>query len=190
MTTAKIAIVAFALIVTSSRLFAQSADPLTFQRCMTPEEFRGSGLHQLSAFEMRALNAWFNKPIDKAIALGREANRANAAKAEDTIADIVNATIIAADGQFLGNISDSAVDSKAISNQVRRYGGVVGRFSIFNEVGRYGGEVGTYSPFNAVSSRPPQISIDGKPVCYLTVNPLKSPRFDPRALKAWVESRR
>ncbi|OHB72035.1 MAG: hypothetical protein A2V70_05455 [Planctomycetes bacterium RBG_13_63_9] len=161
---------------------------------MTPAEFRASGLHRLSAAEMRALNAWFNKTIKKAVAIGRDSRPAKspvgAITLEDIIKDIMNGTIIAADGQFLGTISANRVDPKSISNQVGMYGGAVGRFSIFSKVGRYGGEIGQYSPFNKITAKPPQIFIDDKPVCYLTVNRLKSPRFDPHALKAWVESRR
>ncbi|MEX1026688.1 MAG: hypothetical protein WD049_01585 [Candidatus Paceibacterota bacterium] len=190
MASLKIATWAVVMTVICTRLFAQSPQPLTVDRVMTPAEFRASGLHKLTPAEMRALNAWFNKAIDKAIAIGKESKSMKAPNAEITLKDIFNGAIIAADGQFLGMISDNQFDAKSISNQVGQYGGAVGRFSIFNEVGKYGGKIGQYSPFNAISFKPPQIYIDGKAVCYLTVDEFKSPRLDPRLLKAWVESQR
>ena len=190
MTDSRIVTCVLGLVLGCSHLFAQEPKPLTVERCMTPAEFRASGLHKLSAAEMRALNVWFNKTVDKAISIGKESRPAKGPDDAITIKDVLNGTIIAADGQFLGIISDNQVDAKSISNQVGRYGGAVGRFSIFNEVGKYGGAIGQYSPFNAISSKPPRIYIDGKPICYLTVNTLKSPRFDPRLLKAWLQSQR
>lgn len=106
------------------------------------------------------------------------------------IEQVLNGMLIAEDGQYLGTISANPVNVRSISNRVGQYGGPVGRFSIFNEVGRYGGAIGQYSPFNEISMRPPQIYVNGEPVCYLTVNADKLPRLSPLALTAWLEQQR
>jgi hypothetical protein len=172
----------------SCPLIAQTHKPLAVERLMTPAEFRASGLNKLSATEMQMLNAWFNRSIAKAIAVEK-------ASKDDLFPDrvvelkhITNGIIVAADGQFLGTISLNPIDAKSISNEIGVYGSSIGRFSIFNEISQYGSEIGRYSPFNAIATKPPEIYVDGKRICYLTLNKLKSPRFDPRLLKAWVRS--
>jgi hypothetical protein len=201
--------------VFSSTLSAQMTQPLTIQRLMNPEEFRASGLHKLSAVETRALNLWFNKSMAQAIEIGRNSNspaRPPNARAEKskipktrqninnlvpaartpedvvTLKHIINGIIVAADGRFLGTISDKKFDAKSISNKYGQYGGRFSALSIFNKFGTYGGKYSLLSPFNTHSVKPPQIYVDGKPVCFLTSNKSKYPRFDPIFLAAWLES--
>jgi hypothetical protein len=90
----------------------------------------------------------------------------------------------------LGIISANKSDPASISNEIGQYGSPVGRFSIFNESGQYGGESGRFSPFNKTCLVPPKVFVDGKLLCYLTTNPAKTPRIDPRALKTWLAAKR
>ncbi|GAA4445476.1 hypothetical protein [Novipirellula rosea] len=170
---------------------AQSSGQLTVERCMTPDQFRAAGLSKLTTSEMQALNAWFALTVDRAIAIGQNSQAKVAGRNTDniTIDDILGGVIIAPDGQFLGIISNNLIDPKSISNSVGQHGSSVGQFSIFNTVCKYGGTIGRYSPFNNASNECPQIYVNAKPICYLTVNTWMSPRFDPRMLKASLESR-
>ena len=97
------------------------------------------------------------------------------------------ATIVASDGTFLGLISADTVAQKSIMNTVGKYGSNVSADSIFNDVGRYGGEIGRHSPWNDIATDPPGIYLAGEFVAYLTVNTLKNPRIDPRALVAFLK---
>lgn len=112
------------------------------------------------------------------------------APGEVTIDRAISGNIVADDGFVLGVISANKTDPTSVSNEIGQYGSPVGRFSIFNESGQYGGETGRFSPFNKTCLAPPKIFVDGKLLCYLTVNPAKTPRIDPRMLKSWLATRR
>jgi len=100
---------------------------------------------------------------------------------------VVEARIVADDGQFLGIISRNSVSSDSISNTVGSYGSTVSSTSIFNSVGNYGISVSSLSPFNSVSSSPPKIvDSNGNFIAYLTKNTIKTPRVDPDDLKDFL----
>jgi hypothetical protein len=79
--------------------------------------------------------------------------------------------LLAADGQFLGNLNANRYDRDSIANLYGPYGSRYSPLSIFNPYGRYGGRYSDLSPFNPYTNTPPSIHIDGKFAGYLTVNP-------------------
>ncbi|MFZ1936668.1 MAG: rhomboid family intramembrane serine protease [Thermoguttaceae bacterium] len=102
---------------------------------------------------------------------------------------VVGGYITADDGQFLGRISTSDLEPDSILNDIGRYGSDVSGTSIFNDIGKYGSDVSRLSPFNDIASVPPRIyTKDGEFVACLTVNELKTPGLDPRALVGWLRS--
>jgi hypothetical protein len=116
-------------------------------------------------------------------------DRPDRAGASISFADLVGGYITADDGQFLGRISTSDIEADSILNSVGEHGSDVSSKSIFNDVGRYGGNVSRLSPFNEIASAPPRVcNKDGEFAAYLTVNELKTPRVDPRALVGWLRS--
>ena len=99
------------------------------------------------------------------------------------------AIIVADDGQYLGKISSSTIDSDSIMNSIGRYGNSISSTSIFNEIGRYGGKISRMSPFNDIASSPPKIFVGNTFIAYLTTNSLKRPRVDPYALIGYLKSK-
>jgi len=99
------------------------------------------------------------------------------------------AIIVADDGQYLGKISSSTIDSDSIMNSIGRYGSSISSTSIFNEIGRYGGKISRMSPFNDIASSPPKIFVGNTFIAYLTTNSLKRPRVDPYALIGYLKSK-
>jgi len=106
----------------------------------------------------------------------------------ESLADLENAIIIADDGQFLGKITTSSIDPKSIINSIGPYGSDISPTSIFNDIGKYGGDISPLSPFNDITSTPPRIFRGDRFIGYLTVNTIKTPRVDPRALVGWLKS--
>ena len=88
----------------------------------------------------------------------------------------------------MGPSSARCVDPQSITNEIGRYGGSISPTSVFNEIGRYGGEISRMSPFNSITSTPPRILLGNRFVAYLTVNSIKHPRVDPRALVGWLKA--
>jgi len=105
-----------------------------------------------------------------------------------TFAELEGAIIVADDGQFLGTITTKSIDAKSITNSIGLYGSEISSTSIFNEIGKYGGEISRLSPFNSITSTPARVYKGDRFVGFLTVNTIKSPGSDPRALVGWLKS--
>lgn len=178
------------LFVASAQVIAQepSAD-VNVRSLMTAEQFQRAGLHKLTPSELAALDEWFVQIAHRLLAASPSPSVSvpTPSRALD-FSSLEGAIIVADDGEFLGKITTNAFDLQSIGNEFGRYGSSVGRTSIFNEVGRYGGEVARMSPFNAVTSVPPRIYKGDRFIAYLTVNSVKSPRVDPRALIGWIKA--
>jgi hypothetical protein len=102
--------------------------------------------------------------------------------------------IVAADGEFLGKITDSKFDSKSIANQFGDHGGKYSSKSIFNEHGDYGSKYSDKSPWNKHGNKPPEILVKRGGTTYLvgllTRNKYastKGQRIDPAYLELWVK---
>jgi hypothetical protein len=90
--------------------------------------------------------------------------------------------IVAADGQFLGLITDNVADPHSIYNIAGEYGSVDGLHSIHNSTCPYGSVDGPLSAYNVHAQTPPRvISPDGSTVGYLTVNSSISGQIDPHS---------
>ena len=170
---------------------ATAQDTTAVRRLMTPAEFRAAGLHKLTPTELAALYAWFRRTAAAVAdftlksAAGRRpgAGGSNPATSNaDLLASLEGASIVAEDGQFLGKITVNSVDPQSLLNAVGRYGSEISSTSIFNKIGRYGSDISPMSPFNQIASTPPRIVRNGQVIGYLTVNEIKTPRLDPRAL--------
>jgi hypothetical protein len=115
---------------------------------------------------------------------------ANSQRREATLHDIFfgisdwsKVSVIAGDGEYLGNLDPSTVSRNSIFNTVGPHGSSVSRKSMFNTVGTYGSTVGRFSPLNTVCGRPPTLIVNGKAVCYVTNNTTKNPRIPIELLK-------
>ena len=100
--------------------------------------------------------------------------------------DLEGTTLVAGDGEFLGNVNFNHYDGNSIVNQFGPYGSRYSGTSIFNQYGRYGGPYGECSPFNQYSQRPPRFFKGSQPIGFLTVNEYLSPRVDPQVFMAWL----
>lgn len=168
---------------------AQEASSLSVRDLMTQEEFRRAGLTKLSASELEALDAWFSRTAVEILVLGANRSPSPAARPRALdFSDLEGAVIVAEDGEFLGKITMNRFDPQSIGNEVGRFGSPVSRTSILNEIGQYGGQISRMSPFNQITSVPPRIFLGDRFIGYLTVNPVKSPRVDPRALIGWLRA--
>jgi hypothetical protein len=70
--------------------------------------------------------------------------------------------LIAADKQFLGEITDNKFSQNSILNEFGPYGSAFSSTSIFNEYCPYGGDYGQFSPKNPYNTQPPSLFINGK----------------------------
>lgn len=174
-------LIGFALAVCQLGL-AQSTGTVTadVRHLMTTAEFQQCGLQKLDDAELRNLDAWLGK---FAITILKDEDKSSV-----SFKDLEGAVIVADDGQFLGKITTNDLDPNSLLNDVGQYGSDVSSTSIFNDVSRYGSDVSSLSPFNDVTSTPPRIFLGNLFVAYLTVNTVKTPRFDPRALIGWLKS--
>lgn len=178
------------LFATSRESVAQGASPtVSVRSLMTVEQFQKAGLSKLSPSELAALDEWFVQTTLRLMAKSSTgvSQTARTTRALD-FSSLEGAIIVADDGEFLGKITTNAFDAQSIGNDIGRYGSNVSRTSILNDVGRYGGEVARMSPFNEVTSVPPRIFKGDRFIAYLTVNTVKSPRVDPRALIGWLKA--
>lgn len=167
---------------------AQPPTGLSVRSLMTVEEFQQAGLNKLTQAEFAALDAWFTKTALRLVITSPSGTAPTINARALDFSDLEGAIIVAEDGEFLGKITTNSFDSQSIGNEVGRFGGSVSRTSIFNEVGRYGGEVARMSPFNSVTSVPPRIYKGERFIAYLTVNTVKTPKVDPRALIGWIKA--
>lgn len=92
--------------------------------------------------------------------------------------------IVADDGTFLGELSDSQFASDSISNRFGSYGNKYSAVSIFNQFGTYGSKFAPQSPWNKFSATPPRVMQNETFIGYLTVNETLTPRLDPYAVCA------
>ena len=95
---------------------------------------------------------------------------------------IAGASIVAHDGEFLGELS-SEFASRSVLNQYGNFGSQYSSTSIWNTYGQYGGKYSDLSPFNGYTNTPPMLLINGKVVAYLTVNKSISNGINPYVLK-------
>lgn len=153
---------------------------------MTAAQFRAAGLHKLSAAEMRSLERWF------AATCGGQASNfvSDGPPKGPEFEELFGASIVAADGTFLGKISRSTLDNESISNSMSTYGSTLGPISIFNTLGQYGGTLSSMSPFSSMASSPPRIIKSERVLGYLTKNSTKRPAIDPDEFLKWLIPRR
>lgn len=103
--------------------------------------------------------------------------------------NLLGGYITAQDGQFLGKITTSDIDSKSLLNDIGKHGSDISNVSIFNDISKYGDDISQLSPFNDIASQPPKIfHKEGKFVAYLTTNEIKTPAINPHALIGWLKS--
>jgi hypothetical protein len=96
--------------------------------------------------------------------------------------NLEGATVVGADGSYLGTITWNSVDSESLTNPIGPYGSRISGTSIFNQIGPYGSAISSLSAFNQIASDPPSVFVGEDYVAFLSVNPLISPRIDPRKL--------
>jgi hypothetical protein len=106
----------------------------------------------------------------------------------DDFCDVLDADIVADDGQFIGRITPDPVAIDSLLNPTGDYGSEFSRLSIFNPFGPYGGTFSSLSPFNPTTFFPPRILRNAQPLARLTVNEFFSPRVDPDELVTWLRS--
>lgn len=88
----------------------------------------------------------------------------------DVCSIIAGGTIVAADGQFLGSLTNK-FNSQSVLNEFGIYGSKFSATSIWNEFGHYGSAASLKSPFNPSTTIPPRIIIkEGPSQVVLTVN--------------------
>lgn len=92
------------------------------------------------------------------------------------------ARVLASDGTFLGCLTAQSIHPDAINNPAGVHGNEISGASIFNHASLYGNEISPQSAFNAIAADPPKVFQRGKFVGYLTTNPERAPRIDPREL--------
>lgn len=168
-------------------VMALSSSRINVKQLMSEDEFRAAGLSKLSEPELAALNIWVEK---ETLLVAGCFNQLRKDSGLANLDGLVGGTIVGDDGEFLGVISTSTVDSKSILNEVSRYGSSVSPTSIFNSVSRYGSAVSSLSAFNDIATTPPSVfNKEGKFVAFLTKNTLKTPRIEPNALIGWIKAK-
>lgn len=100
--------------------------------------------------------------------------------------DLEGSSLEAADGTFLGKVSQNKYDNESLANKYGPYGNPYNANSIFNNYGTYGNKYNQLSPFNDYSRMPPKFVKGGRVIAYLTTNQFITPRVDPTAFKAWL----
>lgn len=76
----------------------------------------------------------------------------------------------AADGQFLGRVSENTYDSESLLNQYGPYGSPYSPTSIFNSYSQYGSPYGNFSINNPYTTTPPSLFIRGRLLGLVTKN--------------------
>lgn len=177
----------FCLLLLAGQIGAQQRPAISVRNLMTTDEFQQAGLHKLNSEELAVLDAWFTRTA-LALLSGTTSPPFSPGQRALDFSNLEGAIIVAEDGQFLGTITTNPFDSQSIGNAIGRYGSSISSTSIFNEIGRYGGEISRMSPFNSITSTPPRIYKNDQFIAYLTVNTIKTPRVDPRALMGWIKA--
>jgi hypothetical protein len=96
--------------------------------------------------------------------------------------NLEGATIVGADGAYLGTITWNSIESESVTNPIGPYGSQISETSIFNKIGPYGSAISPLSAFNRIASDPPSVFVGEVFVAYLSVNSLVTPRIDPQKL--------
>lgn len=94
--------------------------------------------------------------------------------------------LVAADGQFLGQLSSNKYQLESVMNEYGSYGSIYSTTSIFNQYSAYGSPFNTLSPFNQYSQTPPKIYLRGVHVGFLSVNQFVTQRLDPHQLFDYI----
>ncbi len=92
------------------------------------------------------------------------------------------ATLLAADGTYLGIISSNQYQHESVCNSYGPHGSPYRQKSVRNEYGIYGSEYFSGSIYNPYTSSPPRIYLNGKKIGYLTKNSFLSGAIDPDIL--------
>lgn len=108
-------------------------------------------------------------------------------QAQETKAAI-GSYLIAADGQYLGKITNNPYDTDSILNQYGPYGSQYSAVSIFNPYSPYGSQYGAYSINNPYCVQPPTLYINGRLVGQVTVNQHVQNRISPEAFFYTLEN--
>src|SRR5690349_10987836 len=87
---------------------------------------------------------------------------AQAASGQRAPAAALESWLVAADGQYLGKITDNAYDTKSITNEYGPFGSAYSNTSIFNGYSPYGSEYGQYSVNNPYCTQPPKLYLNGR----------------------------
>jgi hypothetical protein len=153
---------------------------------MTPAQFHAAGLHKLSPSEIRALDRWFARTCAADGGGFRLRPRPDIVSTARDFTELLDASLIAGDGKFLGKISRNTLDSESISNTMSPHGSTLSAESIFNTLGQYGSTLSSLSPFNSLAASPPRIVKAGRQLGYLTKNSMKQPATDPDELLKWL----
>lgn len=95
--------------------------------------------------------------------------------------------LIAADSQYLGELSSNEFNVNSILNEYGPYGSKYSATSIWNQYGMYGSEYSSYSPFNQYTQTPPFIYVHGVCVGRLSINPYVANAISPSQLKQWIK---
>jgi hypothetical protein len=106
---------------------------------------------------------------------------------QTALEDLQGTDLIAADGTYLGKVTNDPYSQESLMNQYGPYGNPYNASSIFNKYGPYGNPYSGYSPYNQYTRTPPHFSRDGQLVAYLTANEFVTPRVDPHAFHAWLK---
>lgn len=186
----RIRLMAALLVMVCHPCVAQKVTPPTVGALMSADEYRKAGLGKLSSEELDSLNAWLQR-FEAAI------RRASTASVElprqgmtFTIQQLEGASIIANDGEPLGQITTNCYKAEALCNEYGKYGSEYQAKSILNAYGVYGGEYSAKSPFNSSTRTPPRIYLDGKMIAFLTANETLRPRVDPNWLVGILRSKK
>ncbi len=102
--------------------------------------------------------------------------------------DLLDASLIAGDGQFIGRITPDTTAVDSIVNPFGDHGSDLRPLSIFNMFGTYGGTFSLFSPYNPTTFFPPTIVQRSQSLGRLTVNQDFPDRVDPDALMDWLRS--
>jgi hypothetical protein len=101
---------------------------------------------------------------------------------------LLEARIVADDGQFLGRITPDTTAFDSLMNPFGEHGSEFSQISIFNPIGAYGGMFALLSPYSTFTFFPPRIILNAQTLARLTLNQEFSPRVEPDELVAWLRS--
>ena len=104
-----------------------------------------------------------------------------------TFNGLLESSLKAADGTFLGLVTGNRFDRNSLLNQFGPHGSRYSNESIFNTYSTYGSEYSPLSPFNQYSTTPPSFIKSGRVIGRLTKNEYVQQRIDPHKFQAWLE---